>query len=120
MTRPAGGAGFRQYQWQRHANGHRKQLLGGRRAQEPQLPVGTGSGTYIASYSYDVMGRLLNVRNGHTDLVTALAYNGQGQTTRTTYSNGVTTRRLLCLLTADWLIVHLRLIAGNLSNKIRG
>jgi RHS repeat-associated protein len=57
------------------------------------FPSGTGSGTgtYTADYGYDEMGRLLNVKNGTTDLVTSLSYNGQGQTTQATYGNGVTT-----------------------------
>lgn len=53
--------------------------------------TGSGTGTYMASYSYDEIGRLLSVKNGTTDLVAALAYNGQGQTTKATYGNGVST-----------------------------
>ncbi|WP_119392168.1 RHS repeat-associated core domain-containing protein [Taklimakanibacter lacteus] len=53
--------------------------------------AGSGSGTYMASYDYDEMGRLYSVKNGTTPLVSALAYNGQGQVTSAAYGNGVTT-----------------------------
>lgn len=53
--------------------------------------TGSGSGTYAANYDYDEIGRLYSVKNGSTNLVSALTYNGQGQTTSATYGNGVTT-----------------------------
>lgn len=53
--------------------------------------TGSGSGTYSANYDYDEIGRLLSVKNGSNNLVTAFAYNGQGQTLSAAYGNGVTT-----------------------------
>lgn len=57
------------------------------------LPSGTGSGTgtYTATYDYDEIGRLYSVKNGTTDLVSAMTYNGQGQMISASYGNGVST-----------------------------
>jgi len=57
------------------------------------LPSGTGSGTgtYAATYDYDEIGRPYSVKNGTTDLISALTYNGLGQMTSASYGNGVST-----------------------------